>query len=144
MKYSTLKVAVVGCVAGAALASSGAALASSAPAPIAIRLDDRAGLRDSPAVTATGLRPDDRAGPRGAGVMVLSTSVRPDDRAGFRGAGREPSEIAVSTPHSVPSTGNGFDWSAAGVGAGAAAAVVLLFGCALTLRRSHRRVEASA
>jgi hypothetical protein len=116
-----MKNAVVACVAGAALATA-------APAAIA----------------SAGVRPDDRAGPRGAGVTSLSTSLRPDDRAGPRGVGGGPSEIALGSTRSAPATGNGFDWSAAGVGAAAATVVVALLGWALTLRRGNRRAEASA
>jgi hypothetical protein len=92
------------------------------------------------------VRPDDRAGPQGPGVTTLSTSLRPDDRAGFRGIGHAPDATALSGPQPTRGAASGFDWSAAGVGAiaGVAAAVVVLLVWALALRRSHRRVEASA
>ena len=138
MSYSTIKFGGLGCAVVASLVLA-------APAPAATRPDDRAGVRGVPAASATvSVRPDDRAGLRGAGVTSLSASVRPDDRAGFRGVVREPNTIALGGRHSPPVSESGFDWTAAGAGAGTATTVVLLLAWALTLRRSHRRAEASA
>ncbi len=95
---------------------------------------------------AIAVRPDDRGGLRLPGVTSLPTSLRPDDRAGFRGVGHAAYATARSDAQSATGAASGFDWSSAGVGAivGVAAAIVVLLGWALALRRSHRRVEASA
>jgi hypothetical protein len=138
MNYSTMKVGALGLVVVALLAFAVPALAG-------IRPDDRSGLRgDTAATGAAGVRPDDRAGFRGVVVSSPSTSVRPDDRAGSRGIVPETQRIAFGGRHFVPGTERGFDWVAAGAGAGTATAMVLLVGWALMLRRNHRRAEAHA
>lgn len=83
----------------------------------------------------SGVRPDDRSGVRGIGSPVPSAQARPDDRAGYRGI--DLLTPAQSSATSVVSrTGDGFDWGAAGAGAGSAAGVVLLLmGATLTRRR---------
>jgi hypothetical protein len=138
MNHSPMKVVTLGC----ALVAS---LALAVQSPAAIRPDDRSGVRGVAAASATvGVRPDYRAGFRGTVVASPLASVRPDDRAGLRGVVREPYAIALGGQRSVPGTDGGFDWTAAGAGAGTAMTVVLLLAWALTLRRSHRRAEASA
>jgi hypothetical protein len=117
----------------------GAAAALFAPAALAERPDDRAGLHGPGAhteVTAVSARPDDRAGVRGPGApsLVLAASVRPDDRAGVRGPGAAPT-VLLTQP------GTGFDWTDAGIGAlGAFGLALVLFGglqVASRTRRSH-------
>jgi hypothetical protein len=132
-----MKVATLG---GALVAS----LALAVPAPAAIRPDDRSGVRGVPTLSATvGVRPDDRAGFRGAVGTSPLASVRPDDRPGFRGIARMPGTTALGGNRSVAGADSGFDWTAAGAGAGIATTVVLLLAWALTLRRNHQRAEAS-
>lgn len=116
MKYSAM--AKVGALALVAVASLAFALPASA-----------------------GIRPDDRSGPRGRSVTDVTASVRPDDRAGFRGTYLRTAAPAVANLRSD----NGFDWSAAGAGAGSATALMLLvFGAALILRRNYRRAGTPA
>jgi hypothetical protein len=117
MNYSMMKVATLGC----AFVSS---LALIVQAHGTIRPDNRSGLRGVPATPAT-------------------APVRPDDRTGVRGV-RAPYTIALGSERSAPGTDRAFDWTAAGAGAGIATTAVLLLALALTLRRSHRRAEASA
>lgn len=84
-----------------------------------------------------GVRPDDRGGIRGANtpsVMTASSpttvAVRPDDRGGVRGIGSTKvaaSEVSVSG-------GSGFDWSAAGIGAGSMLGLVLIAGSLFVVR----------
>ena len=83
---------------------------------------------------ATAVRPDDRAGLRGIAPAVRLepsvSAVRPDDRAGLRLiASAVRPEAAVSAPNS------GFQWGDAGVGAGTAAAILLLAGCGFAVAR---------
>jgi hypothetical protein len=113
-----------------------ASLALAVPALGATRPDDRPGLRGPGGTALTeSLRPDDRPGIRGVGV-VAATVLRPDDRPGVRGI----EAAAVAAPTSVLVTAEGFDWSAAGAGAGGATGLIALLGAAaLTVRRSHRR-----
>jgi hypothetical protein len=96
------------------------------------------------------VRPDDRAGIRGVEPTVVgsdpseiprhvradeigssSVSTRPDDKAGLHGPG------IVQTPELVSSSGNGFDWKDAGIGAGTAAgaALLLMSGIVIVRRR---------
>jgi len=92
----------------------------------------------------SGVRPDDRSGVRGIGSPVPSAQARPDDRAGYRGT--DLLTPAQSSATSVVSrAGNGFDWGAAGMGAGSAAGVMLLLIAAtLTRRRNHRQASTPA
>jgi hypothetical protein len=142
--FSTMKLAGAGSLAVALLLVAAPALAT-------VRPDDRSGIRTiGTTVASQGLRPDDRPGLRGAvesnpaGVpRPLDASVRslrPDDRAGFRGSFEQPLTIALAGRPSVTATDQGFDWMAAGAGAGVATTgMLLLLTWALTFRRSHRR-----
>src|SRR3954454_22468210 len=88
---------------------------------------DQAIVNDAPLMASSGVRPDDRAGLRGVGDVVVSVS-RPDDRAGVRGPGSVPAHSAVAA------TTNGFDWVDALVGgAGGIATALLVMGGALLL-----------
>jgi hypothetical protein len=116
------------------------------PASGHARPDDRAGIRgpSGPAadpVANISVRPDDRAGIRASGVPTADAAanrIRPDDRGGFRGTGVVSAPIAA--PVVVHVTHSGFDWGDAGVGAAAAAGLVLLlFGASLLVR--HARTE---
>ena len=90
------------------------------------------------ALTASAaVRPDDRAGVRGAGSPLAPATVRPDDRPGIRGAGVEARAVFVAGPQ-AGRPADGFDWNAAGAGAGVATAVVLLLGWPLIMRRTQR------
>ena len=120
----------------------GVAAALFAPAALAERPDDRAGLRGPGAqteVTAVSARPDDRPGIRGPGAQspVLAASVRPDDRAGVRGPGAAPTVFLTQTD-------SGFDWADAGIGAlGAFGLALVLFG-GLQVASRNRRSHAAA
>lgn len=135
----------------AAVSLAMALLLVATPGLATVRPDDRSGIRTSgTAVVSQGLRPDDRAGLRGAvesnpasvaGALAGDVrSLRPDDRAGFRGVLEEPQPIAVASRPPVATTNPGFDWMAAGAGAGVATAtgMLALLAWALTLRRSQR------
>ena len=121
---------LVSTLAVALLAASGAR---------ADRPDDRAGPLGAGGAVATDLgaapvRPDDRAGPRGAVASSGPSSIRPDDRGGVR-----PVPISTSTPLVAAVPADGFHWSDAAIGAGFAFAVVLLAGAlALTIRQRRR------
>jgi len=84
--------------------------------------------------------PDNRAAARGPGAIAANVSgaPRPDDRGDARGPGATlPTVVAVST-------GNGFDWSAAVVGAaGGMGAALLLAGCAVLLMAQRNRTRAA-
>lgn len=90
------------------------------------------------------VRPDDRAGPLGAGAMTLPERVaartvdsapgRPDDRGGMRGPGAIPASLQSTAAASVEST---FQWDDAALGAGAVLGL-LLFGGAVGLTIRHR------
>jgi hypothetical protein len=85
-------------------------------------------------------RPDDRSGVRGPGAVVTShggsgepgLAARPDNRAGALGVGTSESASAADTS-------NGFDWTAAGIGAGATGAFVVLVAAAAMLALPRRR-----
>jgi hypothetical protein len=66
------------------------------------------------------------------GTGVANVSTRPDDRAGTRVS--EPSSIV-----SVASTGSGFDWADAGIGAGGAFGLVLLMGLGVAATQRNRK-----
>ena len=101
-------------------------------------------LADPPAQThdyfaqvAAGTRPDDRGGIRGPNAPSFmsapaqsSVGARPDDRGGFRGIG---STTTVATS-AVAVEGSGFDWGAAGIGAGSMLALVLIAGSLFVVR----------
>jgi hypothetical protein len=84
-------------------------------------------------------RPDDRSGVRGPGATVATQvesgepglAARPDNRAGVLGVGADASVPAA--------TSDGFDWTAAGIGAGATGAFVLLVGVAAMLAMPRRQ-----
>jgi hypothetical protein len=102
----------------------------------AVRPDDRAGVRGAgAAVVAQAVRPDDRAGPRGAGAAVVAQAVRPDDRTGARGPG---AVTQTPTPAAEPTVESGYDWGRI-VLVIAIVAGVALVATALTLTlRQHR------
>jgi|GraSoiStandDraft_26_1057304.scaffolds.fasta_scaffold221190_2 hypothetical protein len=85
-------------------------------------------------------RPDDRAGVHGPGAAVAAQvggddpglAPRPDNRAGVLGIGSDESTSAAATS-------SGFDWTAAGLGAGATGAVILLVGAAAMLAMPRRQ-----
>ena len=83
-------------------------------------------------------RPDDRAGVHGPGAAVATDgrdpglAPRPDNRAGVLGVGSDESTAASVTR-------SGFDWTAAGLGAGATGAVILLVGAAALLAMPRRQ-----
>ncbi len=142
MSYSTMKAGAPGLLVAAVLAFAVPALAG-------VRPDDRSGLRGAGGTSGSiQVRPDDRAGLRGPGAdfqgdVRVAASLRPDDRAGHRGIVREPRTIALGVQHSV-SVQRGFDWAAAGAGAGSGAALVSFLAWALLLRRNHRRAGSLA
>jgi hypothetical protein len=102
------------------------------------------------------MRPDDRAGLRGARTAVstpvtlsdvyeravlrhnASTAPRPDDRAGLHGAG---TKIADNAPIAATASA-GFHWADAGFGAAAALALVLVLAGLAVARASHHRSHA--
>jgi MYXO-CTERM domain-containing protein len=90
----------------------------------------------------SGLRPDDRAGLRGAGATSAAASpvVRPDDRGGIRSV--DPAIGAAIAEHTRPEP-DGFDWTAAGT-ASSGALLVLVLAAAVVVRRSHRSVPGDA
>jgi hypothetical protein len=83
-------------------------------------------------------RPDDRAGVHGPGAAVATyggdpgLAPRPDNRAGVLGIGSDERTSAAATS-------SGFDWTAAGIGAGATGAVLLLVGAAAMLAMPRRQ-----
>ena len=105
-------------------------------------------LADPPAQThdyfaqvAAGTRPDDRGGIRGPNAPSLlsaasraTVAVRPDDRGGFRGI----SSTAVAAPAVSVGGGSGFDWGAAGIGAGSMLGLVLITGSLFVVRGRFR------
>jgi hypothetical protein len=86
--------------------------AALAPNALAKRFDDayvsnpnKVGVQQAPSI-----RPDDRAGLRGASQSeAVPTASRPDDRAGLHGPG-------TFTPTVVEATSTGFDWGDALIG----------------------------
>lgn len=91
------------------------------------------------AFASTPVRPDDRAaGPRSDVTTVPAQAVRPDDRPGVRG----PGVVIVHTPTMTSST-NGFDFADAAIGAGAATGLLLVVaGGALVLSRRREQLAA--
>ena len=91
------------------------------------------------APAAHAARPDDRAGPRGAGAGTptqLSTTLRPDDRAGNRGAG----SFSAVTVHAGSSS---FNWGDAGIGAAFTLTLALATGAMLVAFRRRGAPEAA-
>ena len=100
---------------------------------------------------ASSVRPDDRAGIRGAEPLAVgsdlseiqrhvradeigssSFSTRPDDKAGIHGPG------IVQTPEVVTVNGDGFDWKDAGIGAGTALGVALVLMSAFLISKRRQ------
>jgi len=79
------------------------------------------------------VRPDDRAGTRGAfeGATGSSVAVRPDDRGGVHGPGTPPSATVVQSS-------DGFDWRDAFVGGLGGVGIALLLTEILFLVASRR------
>jgi hypothetical protein len=104
------------------------------------RPDDRGGVRGvngslatAPSGTAVAVRPDDRGGVRGIARTTAAgprAAIRPDDRGGVRGI--EPTIVAA--PAVPVAGGSGFDWGAAGIGAGSMLALVLMGGSVVLVR----------
>ena len=114
-----------------------------------------------PSAVAAGLQathPDDRAGALGVGSTTVATppdaldryladraeqtvasstanaaAARPDNRAGVLGV-----SAAETVAGSTTSSGSGFDWRDAGIGAAAAAILLLLGGWIVAELRLHR------
>jgi hypothetical protein len=135
-------------LATAVLGAASFAVPALANVPAPIRPDDRAGIRGASSsaadpVPSISVRPDDRAGIRGPGsanadAVSNNGHLRPDDRAGFRGTG--PVSAPTATPAVVHVTPSGFDWGDAGIGAAAGAGLILLvLGASLLVR--HARTE---
>ena len=100
-----------------------------------VRPDDRAGLRGADdAVIGLVSRPDDRAGVRGADDAVIGLVSRPDDRAGVRGPSTAPVHFAGVA------TSDGFDWIDALIGGvgGVATALLIMGGAFLLLSQRNR------
>lgn len=107
-----------------------------------------AAILASASVAAT--RPDDRAGPLGAGVQAVSpAAAHPDSRAGVRGVGAQVPSPAAAHPDSragvrgvtpVAVASDGTDWRTIGIGVGAgAAALLLVVAAALAMRHGGHR-----
>jgi hypothetical protein len=79
------------------------------------------------------VRPDDRAGTRGAfeGTAGSSVAVRPDDRGGVHGPGTPP-------PTSLVRSSDGFDWQDAFIGGIGGIGIALLLTGILFLVASRR------
>jgi hypothetical protein len=79
------------------------------------------------------IRPDDRAGARGAieGIVRGSVAVRPDDRAGLHGPGTPP-------PSGLVRSSDGFDWQDAFIGGAGGVGIALLLTGLLFLVASRR------
>jgi len=109
-------------------ANHGIGVTSVTDSTAVVRPDDRGwrGAGPAPASVTTrrsnALSPDDRTNHGvGAFAVVVADVVRPDDRA-WRGAAAEPTPVVSGS-----STGAGFDWKDAGIGAAGAFGFMLLF-----------------
>jgi hypothetical protein len=102
------------------------------PATAAAQRDIRAGTAAATSQSSY-VRPDDRAGPRGAfeGTVGTAVVVRPDDRAGVHGPGTPP-------PTSLVRSSDGFDWQDAFVGGLGGVGIALLLTGLLFLVASRR------
>jgi hypothetical protein len=102
------------------------------PATAAAQRDIRPGTAGT-ASQSSPVRPDDRAGVRGAfdGPVGSSVAVRPDDRAGLHGPGTPP-------PSSLVRSSDGFDWQDAFVGGLGGVGIALLLTGLLFLAASRR------
>jgi hypothetical protein len=106
---------------------------------VGVRPDDRAvRISPQPVDSTSVVRPDDRA-VRISPQPVESTVVRPDDRGvRFTPSGGELPQVVAE-----PSTG--FDWSDAGIGAGAVFGLMLLaLGALLATRHANKKALAGA
>jgi hypothetical protein len=105
-----------------------------------VRPDDRAGLKGPGLVATIAVRsglshPDNRAN-HGVGVVAAgpgAAALRPDDR----GAPRGPGSIGLPVV-AVTGVGGGFDWGDAGIGAFGGAGIVLLLVGAVALLGARR------
>jgi hypothetical protein len=79
------------------------------------------------------VRPDDRAGARGAfeGAVGSAIAARPDDRAGIHGPGTPP-------PTNLVRSSDGFDWRDAFIGGAGGVGIALLLTGGLFLVTSRR------
>jgi len=98
--------------------------------------DDMTAPRTAAIVSTAGssaVRPDDRAGLRGADEGAVQ-ATRPDDRAGVRG----PSSVPVH--FTAAATSDGFDWTAALIGSvgGIATALLVMGGAFLLLSQRNK------
>ncbi len=108
--------------------------AALAPDALAKRFDhayvsnpNKVGVQQAPSI-----RPDDRAGLRGASQSeAVPTARRPDDRAGLHGPG-------TSTPTVVEAASTGFDWGDALIGGLGGVGTALALMGALFLVASRR------
>src|SRR4029453_14640467 len=102
------------------------------PATAAAQRDIRAGTAGATSQSSH-VRPDDRAGARGAfeGTPGVAVVVRPDDRAGIHGPGTPP-------PTSLVRSSDGFDWQDAFVGGLGGVGIALLLAGLLFLAASRR------
>jgi hypothetical protein len=107
------------------------------PATAAAQGDIRPGTAGATS-RSSHVRPDDRAGARGAfeGIAGSAVVVRPDDRAGVHGPGTPP-------PTNLVRSSDGFDWRDAFIGGAGGAGIALLLTGLLFLgasRRSRTRI----
>jgi hypothetical protein len=102
------------------------------PATAAAQRDIRPGTAGATSQSSH-VRPDDRAGARGAfeGAAESAVVVRPDDRAGAHGPGTPPQAILVRSS-------DGFDWQDAFVGSLGGVGIALLLTGLLFLAASRR------
>jgi hypothetical protein len=102
------------------------------PATAAAKPDIRSGTAGATSQSSH-VRPDDRAGTRGAieGIARGTVVVRPDDRAGVHGPGTPP-------PTSLVRSSDGFDWQDAFVGGLGGVGIALLLAGLLFLAASRR------
>jgi hypothetical protein len=102
------------------------------PATAAAQHDIRVGTAGATSQSSA-VRPDDRAGMRGAfeGTAGSAVVVRPDDRAGVHGPGTPP-------PTSLVRSSDGFDWQDAFIGGLGGVGIALLLAGLLFLAASRR------
>jgi hypothetical protein len=102
------------------------------PATAAAQRDIRPGTAGATSQSSH-VRPDDRAGMRGAfeGTLGSSVAVRPDDRAGIHGPGTPP-------PTSLVRSSDSFDWQDAFIGGAGGVGIALLLTGLLFLVASRR------
>jgi hypothetical protein len=120
------------------IATMAAGIATLAPPAAAASPHDLPLGTGATASQSSHVRPDDRAGARGAieGIVRGSVAVRPDDRAGLHGPGTPP-------PTSLVRSSDGFDWQDAFVGGLGGVGIALLLAGLLFLaagRRTRTRI----